>query len=245
MTAAVARPPLFRHLLASNPEDQKGSFAATASAVVLHAAIVVAAVALTARVQAPTAKPDITEYIAVTDFPNDAPTVKPGGGTNVGGPIAPALPRDIQFTPPTDVPKEIPPHGSMGDLLKALENMSVARPNTGPVVGTGSGTDAHPGPFVPVTVKPELLNRMDIARAAQRLYPQTLLQAGVGGTALVWLHVDENGLVIDTRLKVGSGFNLLDEAALKVAQTARFSPAYNRDQRVRVWVELPIVFGTR
>ena len=98
---------------------------------------------------------------------------------------------------------------------------------------------------MPVTVKPELLNRAEIARSMQRLYPQTLLEAGVGGTVLVWLHLDENGSVIETRIKKGSGFNLLDEAALRVAQTARFSPAYNRDQRVGVWVELPVVFGAR
>ena len=34
----------------------------------------------------------------------------------------------------------------------------------------------------------------------------------------------------------------LDEAALKVADVFRFSPALNRDRRVAVWIELPITF---
>ena len=57
-----------------------------------------------------------------------------------------------------------------------------------------------------------------------RLYPAMLVQAGIGGTVLVWLHLDENGGVIETRVKSGSGHNTLDEAALNVAHTARFSP---------------------
>ena len=37
----------------------------------------------------------------------------------------------------------------------------------------------------------------------------------------------------------------LDEAALNVAQSMKFSPAMNRDRRVNVWVEIPIVFTAK
>ena len=37
----------------------------------------------------------------------------------------------------------------------------------------------------------------------------------------------------------------LSEAALKVAEVMRFSPAYNRDKKVQVWVSLPIKFSTK
>jgi TonB family protein len=245
MTAAVARPPLFRHLVASNPEQEKGSVAATVSSVALHAAIVVAAVVLTARVQAPAEKVDITEIVRLTDFPTEARVSTGGGGARASSPTAPTPPVDVGFVPPIDVPKDIPPSGSMDGLMKALEQMMATQPKRGVAAGPAEGAGANPGDFVPVTVKPELLNRAEIVRSMQRLYPQTLLEAGVGGTVLVWLHLDENASVIETRIRKGSGFNLLDEAALKVAQTARFSPAYNRDQRVRVWVELPVLFGAR
>jgi TonB family protein len=244
MTAAVARPPLFRHLVASNPEGAKGSVAATVSSVLLHAAIVVAAVVLTARVQAPVDKVDITEIVPLTDFPTEARVTTTGGGSQLAGPIAPPA-FDVGFVPPIDVPSVIPQPGSMDPMMKALDVVMGARPQTVAGPGAAEGRGTNPGDFVPVTVKPELLNRAEVARSMQRLYPQTLLQAGVGGTVLVWLHLDESGSVIETRLKKGSGFDLLDGAALKVAQTARFSPAYNRDQRVRVWVELPVVFGAR
>ena len=35
---------------------------------------------------------------------------------------------------------------------------------------------------------------------------------------------------------------MLDEAALKVADVFRFTPALNRDQIVQVWIQMPIIF---
>jgi protein TonB len=245
MTAAVARPPLFRHLVASNPEHEKGSFAATASSVTLHAAIVVAAVILTARVQAPPETPKPTEIVPIEQYVDPGPPrPTPRNGGTVSGPPAPA-PAIVDFPMPNVVPNVIPPRGSMENLMNALENMMRAQPSAPSTSAAGTGTGENPGDFVPLTVKPELLNRAEVARAMTRLYPDMLVQAGIGGTVLVWLHLDENGKVVETRVKSGSGHSALDDAALKVAQTARFSPAYNRDQRVRVWVELPVVFGSR
>jgi hypothetical protein len=37
----------------------------------------------------------------------------------------------------------------------------------------------------------------------------------------------------------------LDDAAAKVAELMQFSPALNRDQKVKVWVDMPIVFRTQ
>ena len=244
MTAAVARPPLFRHLVASNPEQEKGSFTATASSVTLHAALVVAAVLLTARVQAPPEAVGPREIVPIDPYvAPDAPKPANTGG-QTGGPAAPGF---VPFTlpVPADIPNVIPPPGTDDAMKRILEQMMGKQPSAPSVGNAGVGTGDNPGDFVPLTVKPELLNRADVARAMTRLYPEMLVQAGIGGTVLVWLHLDENGAVIETRVKSSSGHTALDDAALKVAQTARFSPAYNRDQRVRVWVELPVVFGAR
>jgi TonB family protein len=51
--------------------------------------------------------------------------------------------------------------------------------------------------------------------------------------------------VVRTQLSRSSGHPPLDEAALVVAATMRFSPAMNRDRPVPVWVEIPIVFSAR
>lgn len=60
----------------------------------------------------------------------------------------------------------------------------------------------------------------------------------------MWFYIDEQGLVQRTQLDRSSGYDALDEAALRVADLMRFSPAYNMDQRVAVWVSIPITFET-
>jgi TonB family protein len=105
------------------------------------------------------------------------------------------------------------------------------------------GTLRSQGPvFTPYTVRPELRNRAAVMAALERHYPRLLRDAGVGGTIDMWFLLDEAGEVVETRLKKGSGVEELDEAALQVAETMRFSPALNGDVRVPVWIALPIIF---
>ncbi|MEX2284365.1 MAG: M56 family metallopeptidase [Gemmatimonadota bacterium] len=99
--------------------------------------------------------------------------------------------------------------------------------------------------FTSYTVKPEMANTQEVIRMMQRVYPPLLRDAGIGGKTLIWFLIDESGNVIKTQIKQGSGHLALDDAALSVAQMARFSPALNRDQRVKVWIELPIEFRTQ
>jgi TonB family protein len=106
---------------------------------------------------------------------------------------------------------------------------------------TPENIDAAPV-FTPYTIKPELRNRDAVQRSLSRNYPRRLREAGIGGTVMVWALVDESGKVLKSQVKDGSGIEVLDEAALKVADAMRFTPALNRDQKVRVWIELPLVF---
>jgi len=96
--------------------------------------------------------------------------------------------------------------------------------------------------FTPHTVRPEILNRAEVARAMEREYPPVLRDANIGGTVSVYFFVDETGAVRDRRVQETSGYPSLDQAALAVAEAFRFSPALNRDQKVPVWVLIPIVF---
>ena len=99
--------------------------------------------------------------------------------------------------------------------------------------------------FTPFTVAPSILNRDEVVRAMEREYPPLLRDAGIGGTVKVYFFIDENGTVQDTRIDQTSGHQALDEAALKVANIYRFSPALNRDKKVPVWVSFPITFQVR
>jgi TonB family protein len=106
----------------------------------------------------------------------------------------------------------------------------------------GEPIDARPT-FTPMTQRPELQNMVVVRDALLASYPPLLRDAGIGGTVLVWFFIDDEGVVRRTSLSRTSGYAALDEAALAVASIMRFSPALNRDQRVPVWVEIPIVFS--
>ena len=48
--------------------------------------------------------------------------------------------------------------------------------------------------------------------------------------------------MVRTLIHESSGWYELDMAALKVADRMEFSPAYNRDEPVPVWVSVPVTF---
>jgi TonB family protein len=96
--------------------------------------------------------------------------------------------------------------------------------------------------FVVRTQDPVLLNEPEVTRNIQREYPALLKDAGLGGTTIIHLFINEQGVVEKTLVSVPSPHKGLDDAALKVGLVARFSPAKNRDKTVALWIELPITF---
>lgn len=96
--------------------------------------------------------------------------------------------------------------------------------------------------FTPMTVRPSLRNNSEVQQALMRFYPPLLRDAGIGGTVNVWFFIDVNGKVVRTQVKTSSGYDAFDQAALKVADLMEFTPAYNRDKKVPVWVALDITF---
>ena len=96
--------------------------------------------------------------------------------------------------------------------------------------------------FTPMTVRPTLRNQRDVAQALMKHYPPLLRDAGIGGTVNVWFFIDENGRVQRNLINESSGYDAFDQAALQVAQLMEFSPAYNREKKVPVWVALDITF---
>jgi protein TonB len=114
-----------------------------------------------------------------------------------------------------------------------------------PPDAAGEGDIGANPTFTPYTVAPDITNRSEVIRALEREYPPLLRDAGIGGTAQIWFFIDENGRVQDTRIQQSSGHSQLDQAALRVADIMRFTPALNRDKKVPVWVAFPITFQVR
>jgi TonB family protein len=96
--------------------------------------------------------------------------------------------------------------------------------------------------FTPMTVRPQLTNVEDVQKALMLEYPPVLREAGIGGAPVLWIHINQSGIVDATRVHTSSGFEALDQAARNVAAAMHFTPAYNEDVVTDTWVQIPIRF---
>jgi periplasmic protein TonB len=113
---------------------------------------------------------------------------------------------------------------------------------------TGSQVDLSEQPaFTPRTVDPRLPPAQSAAlqRYLERNYPPALRDAGVAARVVLWVFINEQGQVQNTRVVESSGYPAFDQLAQEGLRSVRFSPAINRDQRVPVWIQLPIQFQVR
>ena len=95
-------------------------------------------------------------------------------------------------------------------------------------------------------VRPELRNRTAFIQQLERSYQPLLKDAVIGGTANIWVFINERGQVTNTRVQESSGYPQLDQVAEQLMrEVAQFSPAVNRDQNVPVWISIPVTFETR
>lgn len=130
---------------------------------------------------------------------------------------------------------------------------TVALPGSGSL-GLDLQLEALPGPaadplsrFEPFQMAytlPALLNAAEVTAAIQRAYPPDLLEARLGGEAVLRLWLDEDGRVARSVLEASSGHRELDSLALRLSRDMRFRPARNLGEAVRVIVQIPVVFST-
>jgi protein TonB len=246
MTAAALRPALFHQLIASRPQRER-SLAATLASFALHAALITLLVWASTRVSEGVRHPEIVpEPIVLISDPTTGSEPQRSPQTP---PHSAALPPTLSV--PNVISPELPPIDKPTEFVTpAPDAPSSSVPGSGTPGGNASpditaGNPDRTGIFTPVAVLPELKNRAAVQSTLERNYPALLRDIGIGGTVLIWLLVDEVGKVMKTELKTSSGYSELDEAALRVGASMRFSPALNRNQPVKVWVAVPVVFRAR
>ncbi len=159
------------------------------------------------------------------------------------------LPDEIEIPPPPQaIPRPATPVIAAADVS---EDVTIAPTtfeenpieNLPPPPTESKEEDLAAAPtFTPMTVRPNLKNSSEVQQALMRYYPPLLRDAGIGGTVNMWFFIDENGRVQKTQINKTSGYDAFDEAAKKVADLMVFTPAYNRDKKVPVWVALDITF---
>ena len=152
------------------------------------------------------------------------------------------------FIPPPPKPLDHPPLPPVGDVPQP-ERPEITSPDLEPPKTIDPPDVAEwprdGGVFSPPDVPPKLLDPDRARRLVERLYPQPLRRAGIGGKVEAVAILDTLGSVTDIRLARSSGHDALDRAALEAARQFQFSPAMSRDRPVRVMVLIPIAFGGR
>jgi len=245
-----AQPQLFSTLVASKPprEGKAGAIAGFTSLVV-HVGII--AVLFWVTLNAGQAAEAVEEVVNVFTIPEEEPPPPPPPPPPPMEEAPPPMdvadiPQGFQtLSPPTVILPDIPPPST--DMNFDARDFSGEGVEGGRATGdpnrqvTVEDIDAAPR-FTPYTVRPEIRNMDEVSRALQRFYPPLLRDAGIGGTVVVWFRINEEGRVIRTQLHQTSGHDQLDQAALRVGELMEFTPAMNRDQRVAVWIQLPITF---
>ncbi|UCG74650.1 MAG: energy transducer TonB [Gemmatimonadota bacterium] len=159
------------------------------------------------------------------------------------------LPPEVQIPPPPEqISRPATPRVAAADIA---EDVTIAPTtfesnpveNLPPPPKTGSPAD-RPS-FIPYDVAPKLKNASEIQKLLQRLYPSQLREAGIEGTVVLWIYIDENGVVLKTQVQKTSGYEAMDKAAMGTADKMKFSPAMNRDKKTPVWVAQAITFEVR
>lgn len=242
--------PLFSHLISSKPVKERGGPLATFTSLVFHAAVIVAVVWVTQKLH-DMPKDENEDQITLIEIPQEEePPPPPPPPPPPDQPPPPVTTTDVPkgfqtLAPPEIVPPDIPLPSTGPEISEAdFSGEGVAGGRAEGRVVTAENLEAAPV-FTPYTVKPELVNRDEVQRAMVRHYPPLLRDAGIGGTTIMWFFIDEGGRVVRTQVQKSSGHASLDDAAGKVAAIMRFTPALNRDQKVKVWVQIPIVFTAR
>lgn len=73
-------------------------------------------------------------------------------------------------------------------------------------------------------------------------YPESAQKSQIEGNVLVWVQIDENGVVKRTRIARSLDPSGCDDAAVNAITSVRWNPAYLRGRPVAVWVAIPIQF---
>lgn len=168
----------------------------------------------------------------------DEPKPKPGDFVTPKTPTV--VPDGVTDPKPDETPlhdSDVSGHGVEGDV--------VGKPGPGDTRPLTGNTDPQPegGVYTPeaVTVLPHLSNEREAQRILQRAYPPLLRDAGVTGQVTVVVIIDENGNVQPGSVRVQDATNpAFEEAARKVVERFRFSPAELNGHKVSVVIALPI-----
>lgn len=166
-------------------------------------------------------------------------------------PLPPPLPSQaLRHTAFRPAGLEFPDLPDLPDLAaRALPTVALAVPTAAPApTAQPEPSIAAPPALRQASLSPPL-TAAGPSRPAERsdcppaLYPPLLRERGVEGLVRVRVQVGPQGQTLAVQLAAGSGYRLLDEAALAQARACRWRPALADGQQIASWVEFPSRFS--
>ena len=82
----------------------------------------------------------------------------------------------------------------------------------------------------------------DYLSLAQKIYPKVSIRLGESGRVLLHVLIGVDGSAQKVEIKQSSGFERLDQAAIRVAQQTRYRPGKRDGQPDTMWYALPVPF---
>ena len=109
-----------------------------------------------------------------------------------------------------------------------------------PTIEEERNLEEDPAFYLSVEVMPEPIGGMK-AIYKKISYPKQAKENGIEGTVLIRTYIDRDGEVLDAELVEGIGYGC-DESARLAIFYHRFKPGMQRGQRVKVQMDIPVVF---
>ncbi len=82
----------------------------------------------------------------------------------------------------------------------------------------------------------------DYLSLAQKIYPPASRRLGETGRVLLHVLIGVDGSAQKVEVKQSSGFERLDQAAVRIAQQTRYRPGKRDGQPEAMWYALPVPF---
>lgn len=119
---------------------------------------------------------------------------------------------------------------------KPIEQVQKPAPKPKPVATPQTATAGSQNAFVPPSSTAAYL------RNPKPAYPALAQRRGMQGVVLLLVEVSAKGEPLAVKLKSGSGYSILDKAALRAVQKWRFAPATRGGRPIAAQIEVPIRF---
>ncbi|MFO0795617.1 MAG: energy transducer TonB [Candidatus Brocadiaceae bacterium] len=167
---------------------------------------------------------------AVKIMPQEEPVTLPKSDLDAVRPITPTMEEQLEVVKiaPQEKPVTLPQPDK--DAAKSIaptteKRLDTAKTMSHPSQGT-AGTKSKPG----------------YLRNQPPEYPQLAKQLHQEGLVLLRVEIDQKGIPVKVEVVQGSGYQLLDQAALKAVRHWRFQPERRGDMPVESRVTIPIRF---